>query len=381
MSLDLNLNEDEEMLRKAALDFLKRDAPNEVIQKLLEQTDTGYTDELWRTTVEMGWLGIIIPEQYGGTEFPLTSAGVLYEALGAGPLPGPHFSSGILSTQILLEAGTEEQKQEILPAIAEGKQILALALTEPDYGWDPVLVSTTATSKSGDYVLDGVKLFVMDAQAATKFIVVARTDKGSDPAKGISMFLVDRETEGVSITRAPGFMTGRTFEVKLNSVKVPASAMLGSKGEGWAPLGQAIEKSIPILCAYKVGGSQAVFDMTLEYSRVRVQFGQPIGRFQRVQDLIIAMVTHLDTARWATYEALWKLDTKIPATESVHLAKVLSSKGYWEVCTLGHQVFSGIGLSRENALSFHTRTSRSLYHFLAEPSYHRQRIAQLLIAS
>ncbi|MDP7640179.1 MAG: acyl-CoA dehydrogenase family protein, partial [Candidatus Hydrogenedentes bacterium] len=342
MSLDLNLTEDEEMLRSAALDFLERDAPNEVVQNLLKQSDTGFTDELWRTTAEMGWMGIIIPEQYGGTEFPLTSAGVLFEALGSGPLPGPHFSSGILSTQILLEAGTEEQKQEILPAIAEGAQILTLALTEPDYGWEPGLVSTTATDKDGEYVLDGVKLFTMDAQAATKFIVVARTKKKSNPAKGLSMFLVDSESEGVSITRLPGFLTGRTFEVKLDSVKVPESAMLGRKGKGWKPLGRAIEKSIPILCAYKVGGSQAVLDMTLDYSRIRVQFGQPIGRFQRVQDMIIAMVTHLDTARWATYEALWKLDTGKPASESVHLAKALSSKGYWEVCTLGHQVFSGV---------------------------------------
>ena len=121
MSLDLSLSEEEEMLQKSARDFLRRDATNEVVQGLLEKTDTGITDELWRTVVEMGWLGIIIPEEYGGVEFPLTSAGVLFEALGAGPLPGPHFSSGILSSLIVLEAGSEEQKQEILPAIAGGE--------------------------------------------------------------------------------------------------------------------------------------------------------------------------------------------------------------------------------------------------------------------
>jgi acyl-CoA dehydrogenase len=335
---------------------------------------------LWRTAVELGWLGIIIPEQYGGTGFPLTSAGVLFEALGSGPLPGPYFSSGILSSLIILEAGTEEQKQQLLPPISKGEQIVTLALTEPDYSWEPGLIETTATSVNGDFVIDGVKLFTMDAEAATQFIVAARTEKESGASKGISLFLVDGKSDGVSVSRQPGFLSGRVFEVKLGSVKVPGSAMLGDKDQGWLPLQQAIGKAIPILCANKAGGCQAVIEMTLEYSRIRVQFGQPIGRFQRVQDMIIDMVTHADAARWATYEALWKLDTQAPATESVHLAKVLSSQSYWEVCTLSHQVFSGVGYSRESPLSFHTRASRSLYHYLGEPSYHRQQIGQLLIA-
>lgn len=377
MSLDLELTEDEDLLRKTALDFLRRDAPKDVVQRL-QETDTGLTDDLWRKAVAMGWLGIIIPEQYGGSGFPLTSAGVLFEALGSAPLPGPYFSSGILSTLIVLESGTEEQKQQILPSMVKGEEILTLALTEPGYSWDPGLIETIATCSNGDFILDGIKLYTMDAQAATKFIVVARTEKGSDPSGGISLFLVDRQADGVSVNRQPGFLAGRTFEVKLDSVQVLHGAMLGNQDEGWLPLERAIGKAIPVLCAGKAGGCQAVVDMTLEYSRIRVQFGQPIGRFQRVQDMIIEMVTHTDAARWASYEALWKIDTQKTASESIHLAKILSSQSYWEVCTLGHQVFSGIGYSRESPLSFHTRASRSHYHFLGEPSYHRTRLAQLL---
>jgi alkylation response protein AidB-like acyl-CoA dehydrogenase len=129
-----------------------------------------------------------------------------------------------------------------------------------------------------------------------------------------------------------------------------------------------------------VGGCQAVFDLTLEYSRTRVQFGQAIGRFQRVQDIIINMVNHLDAARLTTYEALWKLDTHRPAAESVHLAKAVASEAYWEVCTLAHQVFSGVSYSVEHPISFHTRASRSLYNFLGDPAYHRQQIGKLLTA-
>ena len=377
MSLDLRLTESEEMLKKTALDFVRRDAPKEVIQDL-QESDTGYTDELWRKVVEMGWPGLIIPEQYGGFGNSLTSAGVLFEALGTGPLPGPYFSSGILSSLIILEAGTEEQKQRILPAIAKGEQILTLALTEPGYGWEPGAVQTNVNSKNGDFVVDGLKLFTMDAQAATHFIVVARTGKGADPAKGISLFLVDRESDGLSVRRLPGFLAGRTFEVKLDSVKVPRADMLGDKDEGWQALEQGIAKSIPVLCAYKVGGCQAVVDMVLEYSRLRIQFGTAIGRFQRVQDMIIEMVNHSDAARWTTYESLWKLDTQRPAAESVHLAKAVSSEAYWQVCSLAHRVFSGISYSKEHPVSFHTRASRSLYSYLGEPSYHRQQLARLL---
>ena len=148
MNLDLGLTESEEMLKKTALDFMRRDTPKEVVQTL-QETDTGYTEELWRKAVDMGWLGVIIPEQYGGTENPLTSAAVLFEALGTGPLPGPYFSSGILSSLIVLEAGTEEQKQQILPAIGEAEQIPILALPEPWYSWEPVAVPTTPQSEHG----------------------------------------------------------------------------------------------------------------------------------------------------------------------------------------------------------------------------------------
>ncbi len=376
MAIDLNLTESEEMLKKAALDFMRRDAPKGVVQNL-QETDTGYTKELWQTAVDMGWLGIIIPEKYGGTGMALTSAGVLYEALGTGPLPGPYFSSGILGSLIVMEAGSEAQKKNILPAIADGKQILTLALTEPEYTWAPRGVQATATAKNGDFVLNGVKLFILDAQAATHLIVAARTGKGNG-AGGISLFVVDSKTKGVSVRRVPGFLTGRSFEVKLNSVKVPRSALLGKQDQGWAALQRAITKAIPVLCAYKVGTSQAVFEMTLEYSRVRVQFGQPIGRFQRVQDMIIEQLDHLDAARWTTYEALWKLDEKMPAAESVHLAKAVTSQAYWEVVTLAHRVFSGISYSKEHPVSFHTRASRSLYNFICEPAYHRQELGKIL---
>ncbi len=379
MALNLRLNESEQIIRKSALDFLKRDAPKEVVQ-VLQETDTGYTEELWKKVVDMGWMGIIIPEEYGGTGSTLTSAGVLFEALGTGPLPGPYFSSGILGTLIILESASEAQKQSILPEVADGRIILALAQTEDSYSWEPLGIQTAAQAKNGDYIINGTKLFVMDAEAATHLIVVARTGKETDPSKGITLFLVDKNTPGISVRRLPGFMSDRSFEVKLDSVKVPKSAVLGTVGEGWAPLTRGIDKSIPIFCAYKAGACRALFDATMDYSRTRIQFGQPIGRFQRVQDLIIEMIDHMDAAKWSSYECLWKLDNDKPAQESIHLAKAISSEAYWQVCTLAIKVFSGISYSREHYVSFHVKASRGLYNFLGDPAYHRQKLVELVLA-
>ncbi|MBN2074141.1 MAG: acyl-CoA dehydrogenase family protein [Dehalococcoidales bacterium] len=379
MGLDLKYNESEQILRKSALDFLKRDAPKEVVQ-VLQETDTGITDELWQKVVDMGWLGIIIPEEYGGVGGTLTNAGVLFEALGAGPLPGPYFSSGILGTSIILEAASEDQKLSILPEVAEGRIILTLALTEESYRWEPDAVRMSAEEKAGEFTLTGKKLFVMDAEAATHLIVAARTGKEDDPSKGITVFLVDKQTPGVSVRRLPGFLSDRNFEISFDSVKVPSSAILGTIGEGWTPLKKGIDRSIPVLCAYKAGACKALFDATMDYARTRTQFSQPIGRFQRVQDLIIEMIDHMDAAKWSTYECLWKLDTGKPAQDSIHLAKAISSEAYWQVTNQAIKVFSGISYSREHYVSFHVKASRGLYNFLGEPTYHRQKLAELVLA-
>jgi alkylation response protein AidB-like acyl-CoA dehydrogenase len=378
MRLDLSLSDFDEMLKNAGLDFIRRETPKLVIQELLD-TETGCTEAIWEKTAEMGWLGIVIPEVYGGMECSMVSAGVLFETLGTGPLPGPYFSSAVLGSLVVLGTGSEDQKKAILPDVVKGNTTLCVALTEPDYSWEPNVIETTAEEKDGAMVLNGIKLHVLDAAAATHFIVAAKTGKDADPAKTISLFLVDRNTEGLSIRRLPGFLSGRAFEVSFNNVKLSPSDILGKKDEGWIPLKDAIMRATPVLCAYKIGGCKAVLDMALEYSRGRVQFGRPIGRFQRVQDMLIEIVGHSDAARWTTYEALWKLDTQRDAYESIHLAKTIASEAYFQACTIGHQVFSGLSYSKEHALSFHTRTSRHLYNYLGDPAYHRQQLLTYIL--
>lgn len=378
MKIDLGLTESEKILRKTALDFVKDNTPKLVVQKL-QETDTGTTPELWQKMAALGWLGIIIPEQYGGAGLSLESAGVLAEALGTAPIPGPWFSSSVLGALVMLEAGSDEQKKSVLPAVASGRAMLALALTEPAFSWEPTGVQMRAARRGADYVLNGTKLFVMDAAAATHLIVAARTRASENPATGISLFLVDAKSPGISVRWLDGFLAGRNFEVKFDSVKVPSEALMGKAGGGWAPLARAIQKATPVLCAYKVGGCQTVYDMAVNYTQQRVQFGQKIGRFQYVAGMAIEMFNLLESARWTTNEALWKVATGRPAAESVHVAKAVSSDAYWQAVTLGHQVISGVSFSKEHELTFHLRASRALYHYLGDPAYHRWKLAKVLV--
>jgi acyl-CoA dehydrogenase len=380
MSLDLKLTESETILKTTAKNFLDRDLPKDALHALHDSA-TGMTEDLWRKMVDMGWLGILIPEAYGGVGYPFTSAGVLFETLGAAPLPGPLFSTAVLSSLALLEAAGEEQKKRLLPEAAQGNMVLTLALTETEYGWTPRTIKASAARKGRDFVLNGLKLFTPDALAATHLLVAARTGpKGQDPEKGLSLFLVDRKAPGVSVRQLEGYMAGRIFEVKLDAVRVPSANLIGKKDAAWPALEKAMLKAAPVLCAYQAGGCRAAFDIAVEYSRVRIQFAQPIGRFQRVQDMILQMINQAEAARWTTYEALWKLDTNQPAAGSVHLAKAVASEAYWQVCNLGHRAISGISYSREHPLSLHTRTSRQTYNLLGEPALHRREIARALLA-
>jgi alkylation response protein AidB-like acyl-CoA dehydrogenase len=284
----------------------------------------------------------------------------------------------VLGVLTVLHGGTEAQKQTILPPVARGEWVLSLAVTEPNYGWRPETIQMPASQGHGQYVLNGVKLFVHDAQAATHLICGVRTGPANGTSSGITLLLVAAGAPGVAVRTLPGWM-GQVDEVRFDNVRVAADAVLGGvEGQGWDVLETAALQAIPILCAYKVGSCQAVVDMAVAYSRTRIQFGQPIGRFQRVQDHIVGMVNHLDAARWTTYEALWKLDSGRPAASSVHLAKAVTSEAYLKVCDGAHEVHAGVGVIREYGLTLHTQRSRALYHLLGDARYHRRCLADAL---
>jgi alkylation response protein AidB-like acyl-CoA dehydrogenase len=353
------------MFKKVAADFVKARVPSHLMTQWYRTKET-FRPDLYRQAAELGWLGMLLPEQYGGTAVSFTDCGVVFEELGRGPVPGPIFSSGILAAQMILEGAAEQQKKSLLPAICKGETIVIPAMTDKTAYWGPEAVETRLSKTTDGFVIDGVKRFVFDAEAATSFLCAARTENGQ-----VTLVLVDRASPGVTITPLVGF-TVSAAEVRFEKVRVPAANTVGTAGSGWKILEAALEKTLPILCAYQVGACQEISDFTTEYTRTRVVFGQPIGRFQRVQDHCVELSIHLDAARWATYEALWKLDSGIPAKASVHEAKAVASDGYYQACNYAHMVFAGPGTDYGHPLMAHSILAHTLYQHLGAPVHHKR---------
>ena len=370
--MDLSLDSTQQLIQESARDLVRGACGRDVLVKL-DRDPAGIMDGLWDKLSELGWPGMAIPEQYGGTGNSLTDVAVLFEELGVGPVPGPLFSSAVLCARIMVEAGTEEQKTAWLPRIASGERVFALAWTEARYGWAPEHVALTPRWDGSGFLVTGTKLFVHDAMFATDLLVMVRSQSGA----GTTLLRMDAKAPGVAIRPLEGFLTGMS-EVRLENVRVSGEDLIGREGDAWGAMQPALLAAIPVLCAYKVGGCRAVFDLSVDYSRERTQFEQPIGRFQRVQDHIIRIVNFLDSARWTTYEALWKLDTGMDAAASVHVAKSVASESYMGACDFAHEVHAGIGVVREYGLTLHTKMSRSLYHCLGAPSLHRKRLETVL---
>ena len=371
--MDLSLTGEQEMLKAAARQFVQQECPKETLLQIAssdEATPLGVWDRLAGT----GWLGILIPQEYGGEGGSFTDAGVLFEELGRGPVPGPHFSSGVLGALVVLEGGTEEQKREWLPQIARGEMRLVPAVTEADYGWYEGDVRMTARLDGDGYRLNGVKAYVFDGGTASHYLCAVRSEANNE----VGLAVVPADAPGVRARELAGF-AWNTSEVRFDSVTVGSEMVLGEGYDGgWDALERAIAKAIPVLCAFQAGGCQAVYELSVDYSRTRVQFGTPIGRFQRVQDHVINLVNQLDAARWTAYEALWKLDTGRDWADSIHLAKAVGSEGYYQACNYAHEVHAGVGSMTEYGLTLHTAASRTLYHYLGDPKFHRRRLAEAL---
>jgi alkylation response protein AidB-like acyl-CoA dehydrogenase len=289
--MDLSLNDTQQLIQDSARDFVRGACDRDALLKL-DRNPAAIMDGVWKQMSELGWTGMAIPEQYGGTGNSMTDVAVLFEELGTGPVPGPLFSSAVLCARILLEAGSEKAKKEWLPQIASGERVFALALTEANYGWSADTIQLKAKKQGSDFLLTGTKAFVYDALHATDLLVAARVEGSAD----VSLFRVDAKPPTVAVRALEGFMTG-LCEVTFEGARAGAEDVIAATGAAWKVLERAMLQVVPVLCAYKVGGCRQVFDMSVNYARERTQFGQVIGRFQRVQDHIIHMVNYLDAAR------------------------------------------------------------------------------------
>jgi alkylation response protein AidB-like acyl-CoA dehydrogenase len=374
--MDLGLDEQQEMLKNFARDFLEKECPESLVREM-EEDDQGYSPDLWKKMAEQGWMGLTIPEDQGGAGMSLCELVVLLEEFGRALVPGPFISTVVLGAVPIMEAGTDEQKAQYLPKIAAGDVIMTMALTEPSAKWTADGVTLEAKKDGGDYVLNGTKLFVPDAHVTDYMVVVARTGgKGED---GITLFIVDSKSDGIKFEQLKTIAADKQSEVIFENVKVPAANILGSEGKGWETVEKVSRVATVAACAYLVGLSQMDFDTTLNYAKERVQFGRPIGSFQAIQHKLADAIIDVDGSRFITYKAAWSLtEGEDDSDLMISMAKAWASDASRRVVAHGQQIHGGIGFTKEYKIQLYFRRQKWMELMWGDADYHREKVAQLM---
>ena len=369
--MDLAINETQQMLKNSAREFFARECPLSLV-RAMEEHPKGYTDELWQGMVDLGWLGLALPEKYGGAGGDLMDVAALLEEMGRALMPGPFFSTVVLGAMTILDAADEDNKEKLLSQIANGQLIVTLALTEINGTYDPEGIQVSACVDRNGYVINGTKLFVPDAQASDLLIVATRTSQTFNPKEGVTLLLVPKGTDGVSITPHETLPSGAQGEVRFDEVRLPFSAALGGIDMGWPIIERTLRRASAAKCVEMVGGAQAVLDMTLKYLKYRAQFGRPLGAFQSLQHHCANMATDVEGCRYTAYQAIWKVAQSAPATREVAIAKAWVSDAYIRVCGLAHQCHGAIGFTKEHDLQMYTHRARIQEQAFGDAQVHRK---------
>lgn len=375
--MDLGLSEEQEMLKTSARSFLQRECPKRLVRQL-DESEEGYSPELWRKMAEQGWMSLVFPEKYGGGSGSFLDLTVLLEEMGYNIVPGPFFSTVVLGGVTILAAGNERQKARFLPEVCRGKMIVSLALTEPSAGYDAASVNTRATACDGGYAISGTKLFVADANVADHMICVARTRETASPEDGITLFLIDAKSRGVECNLLETLARDKQCEVILDDVTVPEESILGRLDEGWAIVRDVLQKATVAKCAEMVGGAQAALEMAVNYAKERIQFGRPIGSFQAIQHYCADMAADVSGARLITYKAACRVSEGLPATLDVAVAKAWTGEAYGRVALLAHQIFGAIGFTMDHDIHLYYRRAKAGEVVFGDGDFQRAIVAREL---
>ena len=371
--MNFAFSEEQEFLRETARRFLEDKCPPTKVRELME-SDAGFDADIWQEMGALGWVAMTIPESYGGAGFTFLETAVLLEEMGRALLPAPFLSTVILGANTVLLAGTEEQKQVILPTIADGSRRLALAVTEPNGRWDETGIELIAHRSGDGYRLSGTKSFVIDGHTADLILVAARTETG------VSLFMVDAESEGIE--RSPVQVMDQTRKlasVRLDDVAVSGDSMLGVEGDGWRTLEQVFRIASVALAVESVGGSQKVLEMAVDYAKVRIQFGRPIGSFQAIKHKCADMLVGVESAKSAAYYAAWAVaEGNEELAVVAPLAKSYCTEKYFSAASENIQIHGGIGFTWEHDAHLYFKRAKSSELLFGDPSYHRAMLADAI---
>ena len=372
--MNFAFSEEQDELRRTVRQFLESKSPSTEVRRLMETTE-GYDPAVWtQMGAEMGLQGLHIPEEFGGQGFSFVELAIVLEEMGRVLLCAPFFSTVVLAANAILNAGTDAEKKALLPAIAAGEVKAALAFTEPNGKWDAAGITMEATQSGGDWVLNGEKMFVIDGHVADLLVVVARV-AGTSGTDGIAFFTVDGDAAGLTRT-ALATMDQTRKQAKLEFSGVKAAA-LGEPGLGWEALSKTLDQAAVGLANEMVGGAQFVLDQSVEYAKVRVQFGRPIGSFQAIKHKCADMLLEVESGKSAAYYAAWAAaedNEELPVVAA--LAKAYISDAYFHCAAENIQIHGGIGFTWEHDAHLYFKRAKSSEIFLGDATYHRELLAQ-----
>jgi len=375
--MDLDFTEEQDMLRNSARDFLSTECDKAMV-RTIEESEEGYSAEIWRKMAELGWQGLMIPEQYDGMGMGFFDLVVVFEEIGRNILPSPYFATAVLGSPPIVEAGSEELKKEILPRVATGEAILTMALTEPSAGYTADCVELEAEDRGDSFVLNGTKLFVEFASASDYMVVVARTGSGGDPEDGITLLLVESNSPGIKIDAFATTGTDKQCEVVFDNVSVPKSNVIGEVNKGWPIVARTLKMATMTKCAEMIGGMQAVLDMSVAYAKERVQYGRPIGSYQAIQHMLADMFIRTYTSKNIVYEAAWMVSEGLECADKVSIAKAWCNEAYKKVSEDGVEVHGAIGTSRDHDMGLYYRRSMAADPTFGNTEDHREVVARSL---
>lgn len=368
-TVNFAFSEEQEELRKIVRQFLEAKSPESAVREQME-TETGYDVDVWKQMADqLGLQSLIIPEEFGGQGYSYVELIVVLEEMGSALLCAPYFSSVVLAANALMHSGDEAAKSTHLPGIATGETIATLAFTEPNGKWDESGIEATATQAGDTWKINGTKMFVLDGHTAGLVLVAARTDTG------VSLFAVDGDASGLTRT-ALATMDQTRKQAKLEFADV-AGSLVGDEGQAWSVLSTVLDLAAVALAAEQVGGAQKCLDMSVEYAKVRVQFGRPIGSFQAIKHKCADMLLEVESAKSAAYYAGWcasEMNDELPSVAS--LAKAYCSEAYFHASAENIQIHGGIGFTWEHPAHLYFKRAKSSELLFGDPTYHRELLAQ-----
>ncbi len=374
--MDFGLSEEQELLQQSARDFLARECPPAFVRQVMGSAD-GFSRALHEKMTGMGWTGLVVPAALGGQGLGMLDLVALAEEMGRAAVPGPFFSSSVLAALSLVYSGAAAHKKAWLPRLAAGEVIGTVAWVEESDRLDAPGISARCTKTRNGYRLNGTKMFVTDAQLAD-FVVTAFRSRGQGES-GVCVFLVPRDTAGVSVAPLQSVdQTRRPCAVSFRDVEVPASARLCDETKGWRVLNRVLDAACVVLAADGLGGAQRALEMSVEYSKVRQQFGRPIGSFQALKHIAAEMVSEIEPARSLVWYAAYAVDRQARnASLAAAMAKARLSDVYSRTTNRAVQMHGGIGFTWEHDLHLWFKRAKWNETAWGDATFHRERIAQL----